>query len=184
MNIEKLAKRLQEFTLDEIEIIAEADLGTVLEQLLNEGKIAFEQGRYRYVEKAETIDYAIFSAEAKGNEPLNFETAVKYFLEKYAKTSCTKRTYETYESIFRINILPFFRGKIVQEITIGDIKAFYTSCKTRNLGHRRLKNTLTQLNQLLKYCKSQGLISKCCSFQVKRLNGKNEFSMNRIIFED
>lgn len=184
MNIEKLAKRLRKFTLDEIEIIAEAKLETELEQLLNEGKIVFEQGHYKYVEKAEIIDYAIFSAETLNDAPLNFETAVKYFLEKYAKTTCTKRTYETYESIFRINILPFFRSKIVQEITMDDIKAFYASCKTRNLGHRRLKNTLTQLNQLLKYCKSQGLVSKCCSFKVKRLNEKNEFSMNRIIFED
>ena len=183
MNIEKLAKRLREFTLDEIEMIAEANLETELERLLNEGKIAFDQGCYKYVEKVEIIAYAIFSAEALNNEPLNFETAVKYFLEKYAKTTCAKRTYETYESIFRINILPFFRGKIIQEITIDDIKAFYANCKTRNLGHRRLKNTLTQLNQLLKYCKSQGLVSKCCSFQVKRLNEKNEFSMNRIIFE-
>ena len=184
MNIEKLAKRLREFTLNEIEMIAEADLETELEQLLNEGKITFEQGRYKYLEKAEIIDYAIFSVQALNDEPLNFEMAVKYFLEKYAKTACTKRTYETYESIFRINILPFFREKIIQEITIEDIKAFYISCRTRNLGHRRLKNTLTQLNQLLKYCKSQGLVSKCCSFQVKRLNEKNEFSMNRIIFED
>lgn len=124
MNIEKLAKRLREFTLDEIEMIAEADLETKLEHLLNEGKIAFERGRYRYVEKAETIDYAIFSAKAMNDTPLNFETAVKFFLEKYAKTTCTKRTYETYESIFRINILPFFRNKIIQEITINDIKAF------------------------------------------------------------
>ena len=184
MNIEKLAKRLREFTLDEIEMIAEADLKTELEQLLNEGKIAFEQGLYKYVEEAEIIDYAIFSTVNLTDEPLNFETAVNFFLEKYAKTTCTKRTYETYESIFRINILPFFRGKTVQEITMDDIKAFFASCKTRNLGHRRLKNTLTQLNQLLKYCKSQGLVSKCCSFQVKRLNEKNEFSMNRIIFED
>ena len=142
MNIEKLAKRLREFTLDEIEMIAEANVETELEQLLNEGKIAFEQGRYRYVEKVETIDYAIFSAETLNDAPLNFETAVKYFLEKYAKTTCTKRTYETYESIFRINIVPFFKGKIIQEITIDDIKAFYANCKTRNLGHRRLKNTL------------------------------------------
>ena len=184
MNIEKLAKRLREFTLDEIEMIAEANVETELERLLNEGKIAFEQGRYKYVEKVEIIDYAIFLVQALNDEPLNFETAVKYFLEKYAKTTCTKRTYETYESIFRINILPFFKGKIIQEIPINDIKAFYASCKSRNLGHRRLKNTLTLLNQLLIYCKSQGLVSKCCSFQVKRLNEKNEFNMNRIIFED
>ena len=184
MNIEKLARHLKEFTLDEINMIAECDCKIELEHLLNSNKIYFEQGSYKYVEKVEIIDYAIFSAEASDDKPLNFETAVKFFLEKYAKTACTKRTYETYESIFRINILPFFRGKIVQELTMEDIKAFYVRCKTRNLGHRRLKNTLTQLNQLLKYCKSQGLVSKCCSFQVKRLNKKNEFSMNRIIFED
>ena len=39
MNIEKLAKRLREFTLDEIEMIAETDLETELEHLLNEGKM-------------------------------------------------------------------------------------------------------------------------------------------------
>ncbi len=44
MNIEKLAKRLKKFTLDEIEMIAEANVETELERLLNEGKIAFEQG--------------------------------------------------------------------------------------------------------------------------------------------
>ena len=35
MNIEKLAKRLKEFTLDDIELIAECDCKTKLEQLLN-----------------------------------------------------------------------------------------------------------------------------------------------------
>ena len=53
MNIEKLAKRLREFTLDKIEMIAETDLETELEQLLNVGKITFEQGRYKYIEKIE-----------------------------------------------------------------------------------------------------------------------------------
>ena len=50
MNIEKLAKRLKEFTLDEIEMIAECDCKTELEQLLNSNKILFEQGLYKYVE--------------------------------------------------------------------------------------------------------------------------------------
>lgn len=172
MNVEKLAKHLKEFTLDEIEMVAECDCKTELERLFNNNKISFEQGLYKYVEKSQKIDYAIFSTEGSNGVPLNFEIAVKCFLEKYAKPNCTKRTYETYESIFRVNILPFFRDKIIQYITVDDIKAFYVSCKTRNLGHRRLKNTLTQLNQLLKYCKSQGLASNCCSFQVKRITAK------------
>ena len=183
MNIEKLAKHLKEFTLDEIEMIAECDCKTELERILNRGKLVFEQGLYKYAKPTGIIDYAIFPTEPLNNSPLNFETAVKYFLENYAKNACTKRTYETYESIFRIHILPFFRSKFIQEITIEDVKAFYTNCKKRNLGHRRLKNTLTQLNQLLKYYKIQGIILECCNFQVRRLTNKNKFSINRIIFE-
>ena len=50
MNIEKLARHLKEFTLDEIEMIAECDCKTALEQLLNEDKLVFEQGLYKYKE--------------------------------------------------------------------------------------------------------------------------------------
>lgn len=48
MNIEKLAKYLKEFTLDEINMIAECDCKTELEHLLNSNKISFEQGLYKY----------------------------------------------------------------------------------------------------------------------------------------
>ena len=50
MNIEKLARHLKEFTQDEIEMIAECDVKTELEQLLNEGKLVFEHGIYKYKE--------------------------------------------------------------------------------------------------------------------------------------
>ncbi len=50
MNIEKLVRHLKEFTLDEIEMIAECDCKTELEQLLNKGKLVFEQGLYKYKE--------------------------------------------------------------------------------------------------------------------------------------
>ena len=58
MNIEKLAKHLKEFTLDEIEMIAECDCKTELKRLLNGGKIVFEQGLYKYVEKEDDIGRA------------------------------------------------------------------------------------------------------------------------------
>ncbi len=184
MNIEKLAKRLKEFTLDEIEMIAECDCKTELEHLLNNNKILFDKEIYKYIEERKNIDYTIITANIFNNQSLDFGSAVKYFLENYAKQNCTKRTYETYKSIFRVNILPFFRGKIIQDITIEDIEEFYKTCKTRNLGVRRLKNTLTQLNQLLKYCRNLGLASNCCYFQVRRLTDKNKFSLDRIIFEE
>ena len=56
MNIEKLAKHLKEFTLDEIEMITETYVETELEQLLNSNKILFENGIYKYTYGA-TNDY-------------------------------------------------------------------------------------------------------------------------------
>ncbi|MCD7779455.1 MAG: hypothetical protein LUH05_02140 [Candidatus Gastranaerophilales bacterium] len=171
MNIEKLAKHLKEFALDEIEMIAEGDCKTALEHLLNNNKIVFEQGIYKYNE-AEKIDFGIFMIPNIKVQRISVKDAIWYFLENYAKTHCTKRTYETYESIFRVNILPFFKNKNLQDLTNDDIRDFYQSCKYRNLGTRRLKNTLTLLNQLIKYFQERGIIDRKCSFQVKRINDK------------
>ena len=64
MNIEKLAKHLKEFTLDEIEMIAECDCKTKLERLLNSNKIVFEQGLYKYVDKQEVKTFELYPRPA------------------------------------------------------------------------------------------------------------------------
>lgn len=183
MNIEKLAKHLKEFTLNEIEMIAECDCKTELEHLLNEGKIAFEQGLYKCVEKSSKIDFGVFIS-SNNNQNLCFEDAVVIFIENHAKKYCKKRTYETYESIFRVNITPFFKNYFLNDITQELVIEFYRKCKSRQLGTRRLKNTMALLNQLIKYFQNLGVIDKSCNFQVLRLTDKNKFSINRIIFED
>ena len=96
MNIEKLARHLKEFTLDEIEMIAECDCKTELEHLLNEGKLVFEQGLYKYIEKEDALEYGIFATQENYNSQLKFKDAVIYFIENYAKEHCKQRTYETY----------------------------------------------------------------------------------------
>ncbi len=183
MNIEKLAKHLKEFTLDEIEMIAECDCKTDLERLLNKGKIAFKQGLYKYLGNSTKIDYGMFVI-TNNQQNLKFKEAVNTFIESYAKKHCKKRTYETYESIFRVNITPFFRNYFLNDITQELVIEFYRKCKSRQLGTRRLKNTMTLLNQLIKYFQNLGVIDKRCNFQVRRLTDKNKFNINRIIFEE
>lgn len=180
MNIEKLAKHLKEFTLDEINMIAECDCKTELEQLLNSNKIVFKQGIYKYLFKISEC-YKI-SIVPNNRQDIKFEQSVEYFLDNYAKLNCTKRTYETYESIFRTHITPYFRGKYLNNIINSDIKQFYNYCIERYLRPRRLKNILTQLNQLIKYFQTLGVIDKTCKFQVKRITDKNNFDINRIVF--
>lgn len=66
MNIEKLAKHLKEFTLDEINMIAECDCKTELAHLLNSNKIVFEHGMYKYREslKNSCLNYRVFVQNA------------------------------------------------------------------------------------------------------------------------
>lgn len=180
MNTEKLAKHLKEFTLDEINMIAECDCKIELEHLLNSNKISFEQGIYKYLFKISEC-YKI-SIVPNNRQDIKFEQAVKYFLDNYAKLNCAQRTYETYESIFRTHITPYFRGKYLNNIINSDIEQFYNYCIERYLRPRRLKNILTQLNQLIKYFQNLGVIDKTCEFQVKRITDKNNFNINRIVF--
>lgn len=64
MNIEKLARHLKEFALDEINMIAECDCKTELEHLLNRGKIGFEQGLYKYQEEKPKQEFIICTKQA------------------------------------------------------------------------------------------------------------------------
>lgn len=182
MNIEKLAKHLKEFTLDEINMIAECDCETELEHLLISNKICFEQGVYKYLCKISEC-YKI-SIVPNNRQDIKFEQAVEYFLDNYAKLNCTRRTYETYESIFRTHITPYFSGKYLNNIMNSDIEQFYNYCIERYLRPRRLKNILTQLNQLIKYFQNIGVIDKTCEFQVKRLTDKNNSILGKLIFKE
>lgn len=182
MNIEKLAKHLKEFTLDEINMIAECDCESELERLLNSNKIVFEQGVYRYNEETTLLDYEIFTTPKKLKRSILTKTAINNFMKNYVQKNCKQGTVKNYNSIFKMHILPAFGDKKLNDISVEDIKSFYVECKNRNLCAKRIKNTLALLNQLLKYYQNKGIIAKKCEFQVKRITDKNKFDINRIIF--
>ena len=88
MNIEKLAKHLKEFTLDEINMIAECDCKIELEHLLNSNKISFEQGLYQYVETFNQENYELFIIYNKVNKNISTQVAFEIFLNDYVKSNC------------------------------------------------------------------------------------------------
>lgn len=80
MNIEKLAKHLKEFTLDEINMIAECDCKTELKHLLNEGKLVFEQGLYKYQEEKIKQEFIICVKQTTNYQVITIGAAIDYFL--------------------------------------------------------------------------------------------------------
>lgn len=183
MNIEKLAKHLKEFTIDEIEMIAECDVKTELEQLLNEGKITFEEGLYKYKEEKPKQEFIICTKQTTNYQVITIDAAIEYFLENYVKNNCKLNTYRRYRRMLKYYILPFFKHKNLNDIKCDDIQIFYYFCKSRNLPPKVLKNTLALLNQMIKYFQNLGIIDRTCHFQVRRLSDKTNFTLDRIIME-
>ncbi len=183
MNIEKLAKHLKEFTLDEIEMIAECECKTELEQLLNSNKIVFEKGLYKYQEEKSKQEFIICTKQVTNYQVITIDSAIDYFLENYAKNNCKYNTFRKYRSSLKYHILPFFRDKMLNDITCNDIQEFYYFCKSRNFPPRVLKNTLALLNQMIKYFQNLGIIDRTCNFQVRRLSDKTNFTVDRLIID-
>ena len=183
MNIEKLARHLKEFTLAEIEIIAECNCKTELEQLLNGDKLVFEQGLYKYLDEKPKQEFIICVKQTTNYRVITTDDAIDYFLENYVKNNCKHNTYRRYRGILKHHIFPFFKNKNLNDVTCNDIQEFYYFCKGRNLPPKVLKNTLALLNQMIKYFQNLGIIDRTCNFQVRRLSDKTNFTVGRIIFE-
>ncbi len=183
MNIEKLAKHLKEFTLDEIEMIAEENCKTKLEQLLNKDKIVFKRGMYKYVENIDTVNFGVFLDSKKVIKSMTINDAIQYFLINYVAKFCSKKTNRIYKAAFKLDIIPILKKNNITKFESKEIIAIYKAFSEKEFKPRRLKNTMALLKQFLKYCKTEGLIKNYANFSVKRLTEKNEFSLDRIVFE-
>ena len=126
MNIEKLAKHLKEFTIDEIEMVAECNCKTELERLLNENKLVFEQGLYKYQEEKLKQEFIICAKQTTNYQVITIDTAVEYFLENYVKNNCKLNTYRKYRGILKQHIFPFFKNFISEMFHIKQINKFFT----------------------------------------------------------
>lgn len=164
MNIEKLARHLKEFTLDEIEIIAECNCKTELAHLLNEGKIVFEQGLYKYIEKQGTNTFELYPKPAfrKENKFL-FSDLVQDYL---ANRKLTKDTLKGYKSQLKYNILPYFGEIQISKITYEMIIDFMQKMKEK-YKPKTASNGVTLLGSILKYAFEQGLIKHNPYYGVK-----------------
>ena len=164
MNIEKLARHLKEFALDEIEMIAERDCKTELEQLLNEGKIVFEQGLYKYVEIFKEKTFELYpKPKLKINKKVLFQdVALSYIANK----KLTKDTLKGYKSQLKYNILPYFGEIQINKITYEMIVDFMQKMKEK-YKPKTASNGVTLLGSILKYAFEQGLIKYNPYYGVK-----------------
>lgn len=141
MNIEKLAKYLKEFTLDEIEMIAECNVSAELEKLIADSKLSLENGIYKYQDFENKIEFAVFTNSEAENKNITLKTVSEIFMKDYVANFCRPNTIKTYTAILGANVIPILGNKKVREICTEDIKRFYTICKRRGMGRKTVEKS-------------------------------------------
>ena len=164
MNIEKLAKHLKEFTLDEINMIAECDCKSGLERLLNSNKLVFKQGVYKYVS---TSNFITFELIKRPNLNLKENLIFKNIAQDYiGNRALSKNTIKGYKSLLKYNLLPCFGDMKICEITYEMIVDFMQKMKEK-YKPKTASNAVTLLGSILKYAFEQGYIKHNPYYGVK-----------------
>ena len=127
-------------------------------------------------------NYGLFVPHNDLSENLSFYEIINSFLEKYAAKFCTPSTIQTYQSLLKNHILPYFKNQKPEDVDDLVIKDFYRYCEEKDLSPRRFKNTMALLKQVLNYANNNGFTNNRFHFQVKRLTLRNEFNLSRIVF--
>lgn len=154
MNIEKLAKHLKEFTLDEINMIAEENCKTELEHLLNEGKIVFENGVYKFKEIESTKTFSLFEKPILKKEQILFKDMAAYYL---TNRTLTKATINGYNARLKYDLLPFFGEKYIDEITYDMLIDFANYIKSK-YKPKTASNAVTLLGSIFKCAFMEGYL--------------------------
>lgn len=149
--LEKLARRLKRFTLDEIAMYIE---NPDFEALINDGKLKFDGKIYTYIDLPKLNFELIEKPELKAESRILFKEVTKGFL---ADRKLTKNTLKGYKYQLKFNILPYFGEKYLDEITLVMIKEFMHSLSLK-YRPKTVNNGVTLTGSILKWAFENGFI--------------------------
>lgn len=171
MNILKLAKNLKEFTLYEIEMLAECDVENEVKAMLKDGLIEFKNGFYKYKEPEKVSNFELVEPpRLKAGERILFKDVVNGYL---TSRTLTKDTLTRYKSILKFNIIPQFGEMVLDEITHSMIKDFMKNLH-KKYKPKTVSNCITLTGSILKWAFEEGLIEYNPYLGVKNTTPKKK----------
>ena len=167
--LEKLARRLKQFTLDEIAMYIE---NPDFETLIEVGKIKFDGKIYTYMDLPNLNFELIEKPKLKAGSRILFKDVAKGFL---GDRKLTKTTLKGYKYQLKFNILPYFGEKYLDEITLVMIKDFMYSLSLK-YRPKTVSNGVTLTGSILKWAFENGFIEYNSYLGIKnpRVRYKNE----------
>lgn len=93
---------------------------------------------YEYVEELPESYKIEYFKEGKSVELTIYE-AIKIFLKRYAEPNCKPWTFKTYVSIFKTNIIPYFKDGLLNDLDLDAVLDYYIWLKKKKLSPQRTK---------------------------------------------
>ena len=102
---------------------------------------------------------------------MSFEEAYKQFKE-YAKKRHKKQSFENFVYNFDANILSYFNGKLLSEISVNDIESWKDFILEKNFCNNHNKNLFSMIKKFFQYCSihfdfDYSIFSEILPFQMK-----------------
>lgn len=168
------AKKLKQFTIDDIVMMTEVEesvVKSVLDNLIANYKIKTEGDNFEYIEHLKIVEnIKIVNKNISVQNPdITTLEAVKIFLQNCEDKALSFETKKAYRTFLNAHIIPYFHEFLLKDIKIEDVADFKNYLREKKISERRIKNILTLLNQIIKHFQSEGYIEKTCVFEVKRL---------------
>ena len=148
----KVAKILKSFTLEDIAMFCEIDAETA-ERFLRESENIKPVGdKFEYVETVRTEDkFKIIDKYIPcKNSDITVIDACNLFLDICKNKNIKQNTVKAYKTFINAHIIPYFKGFVLKDITVSDVESFRKCMQHKQISERRIKNILTQLNQIIK----------------------------------
>lgn len=167
----KVAKRLKTFTLDDIVMFCEIDAKTAEGFIQKSENIKSVGNKFEYVEIIKTEDkFKIIDKNIQSkNSNITVIDACNLFLDICKNRNIKQNTVKAYKTFINAHIIPYFKGFVLNDITVSDVENFRKCMQHKQISERRIKNILTLLNQIIKHFQNEGYINKTCVFEVKRI---------------
>jgi hypothetical protein len=166
MNILKLAKNLQVFLLDEIELLAEQDCIAELEKLVAQNILTFDGSVYKFCEKENFTSYSAKKYELKfADIQTPFAQAVqKYILSRNLK----RKTLKNYHYQLRKHLCPYFGDIQLEEIN-AEILLDYMNMPRSLYTSTTIISGIVLVGTVLKWAFKEGLIKESPYLKVKHI---------------
>jgi len=171
VNILKLAKNLKEFTLDEIEMLAECDCKDELINFVVQNLLQFDGKMYQYRTDKKIIFFELNrKPEIKNSKRITLEQAAKHYI---SMRTLSKETIRSYKSRLKFHIQPYFQDVFLDEITLPMLNDFMNFLKNR-YSPKTVWNGVTLTGSVLKWAFEEGLIEHNPYLGVKNTTPKKK----------